>query len=441
MLATAIVGTGPGGTGPLVFAAQNGVLDAWLEMGVALIDRAKTFGGTIGRYAVNSDTLGNVYLECLEPPAARKHFAALRAEPVTRTIRSHARGFPPLPLVGQYFNQFGRVLLKAVTAHPRSMFLGGTTASALRLRTDGSLAIATNSCGKDGTVAARTAVLALGGRPARVRTSIDGLKPDRMMSSDVLLTQSGLSRAASLLAGARRPRVLILGGSHSAYSAAWAFLNLVPQLQFGKGAITIVCRRDPKIFYPTRADAQADRYPFEEDDICRRTQRVNRLAGLRGDGRELWRAMTSRPGTVSESRVRTLRCGSFESMEGDLVRAAYDADLIVTAFGYAPRTIPIYDATGRRLALRADDGGPAVDDDARIILQNGRVLPNVFAIGLGSGYRPHGPMGGEPSFRGQANSLWLYQNDIGGKVYAGVQNYLAASGHAARSDLLAAEAK
>jgi hypothetical protein len=261
-----------------------------------------------------------------------------------------------------------------------------------------------------------------------------------MMSSDVLLTQSGLSRAASLLADAR-PHVLILGGSHSAYSAAWALLNLIPQRQFGKGAITIVCRHDPKIFYPARADARADGYPFVEDDICRRTQRVNRLAGLRGDGRELWRSMTSRPGTASENRVRTLRCESLETMEGELVRLAYDADLIVTAFGYAPRTIPIYDATGRRLALQADEGGPAVDDDARILLRNGRALPNVFAIGLGSGYRPHGPMGGEPSFRGQANSLWLYQNDIGGKVYAGVQNYLEASGRAARSGLLAAEAK
>jgi hypothetical protein len=36
-------------------------------------------------------------------------------------------------------------------------------------------------------------------------------------------------------------------------------------------------------------------------------------------------------------------------------------------------------------------------------------------------------MGGEPNFRGQANSLWLYQNDIGAKVYAGVQEYLERS--------------
>jgi hypothetical protein len=31
-------------------------------------------------------------------------------------------------------------------------------------------------------------------------------------------------------------------------------------------------------------------------------------------------------------------------------------------------------------------------------------------------------MGCEPNFDGQANSLWLYQNDIGGLIYHGIQN-------------------
>jgi hypothetical protein len=29
-------------------------------------------------------------------------------------------------------------------------------------------------------------------------------------------------------------------------------------------------------------------------------------------------------------------------------------------------------------------------------------------------------MGCEPNFDGQANSLWLYQNDIGGLIYRGI---------------------
>jgi hypothetical protein len=35
-------------------------------------------------------------------------------------------------------------------------------------------------------------------------------------------------------------------------------------------------------------------------------------------------------------------------------------------------------------------------------------------------------MGCEPNFSGQANSLWLYQNDIGGTIYSGIHERKAA---------------
>jgi hypothetical protein len=37
----------------------------------------------------------------------------------------------------------------------------------------------------------------------------------------------------------------------------------------------------------------------------------------------------------------------------------------------------------------------------------------VFGIGLASGHVPDGRLGGEASFSGKANGLWLWQNDIG----------------------------
>ena len=98
-----------------------------------------------------------------------------------------------------------------------------------------------------------------------------------------------------------------------------------------------------------------------------------------------------------------------------------DAALIVPAFGYRSMTVPVFDSDGQRLSLNADYGGNFVESDARVRLVAGGALPNVFGIGLGTGFKPSPGMGGEPSFRGQANSLWLYQNDIGGVVYRGVQ--------------------
>src|SRR5215471_991201 len=107
MLATLIMGGGPGGTGPLVWAAQEGRFDDWLAQGVAVLDRAGAIGGTIGRYIINSDSLGAAYLECLVPPPTRSLFGPLRHAPVTRDIEHMREGFPPLGLVGDYLGQLG----------------------------------------------------------------------------------------------------------------------------------------------------------------------------------------------------------------------------------------------------------------------------------------------------------------------------------------------
>jgi predicted oxidoreductase len=42
-----------------------------------------------------------------------------------------------------------------------------------------------------------------------------------------------------------------------------------------------------------------------------------------------------------------------------------------------------------------------------------RPVPGVYGIGLAAGFVPWGKLGGEPSFRGAANGLWLWQNDVG----------------------------
>jgi hypothetical protein len=39
---------------------------------------------------------------------------------------------------------------------------------------------------------------------------------------------------------------------------------------------------------------------------------------------------------------------------------------------------------------------------------------------LGTGYKLPPSMGGEPNFDGQANSLWLYHNDIGAIIYRAI---------------------
>ena len=49
----------------------------------------------------------------------------------------------------------------------------------------------------------------------------------------------------------------------------------------------------------------------------------------------------------------------------------------------------------------------------------GAASTGVGAVGS-AGFVPRGALGGEPSFSGQANGLWLWQNDVGALIVDGV---------------------
>lgn len=436
MRGSLIVGAGPGGTGPLVWAAQSGGLDAWLKSGVTVFDREARMGGTIGRYVINSDSLGTAYLECLDAPPARELFAPLRDEAVTRELEAMRYGYPPLRVVGEYLRRLGGLLEQAIGRYPGSSeFRPRATVRALHLREGGT--VAAEVVTSEGDVLfneAVCAVMALGGRqdlstylhaPLLRGVRLADAELGKIVASDALLTSGGLKRASALLAKASTPRVVVLGGAHSAFSVLWTLTHLLPDIRFGADAITLLYRRPARVLYWTRDDARADGYAFTERDVCPRTQRVNRLGGLRGDGRETWRRLTGRPGAELEARVRMVSLSDPDLSPLQLRRLLDEATLIVPAFGYRSATVPVLDPEGRLIRLKADQGGPAVDREARLLTADGGHIPNIFGIGLGADYRPWGAMGGEPSFEGQTNGLWLYQNDIGAVVYEGVRRCLA----------------
>lgn len=431
ILSCIIVGGGPGGLGPLVWAAQHGELHAWLERGIAVVESTRRLGGSLGRYGINSDSLGGSYLECLGPEGLPEAMRRLRDDPVTREMRAYHEDFPPLPLVDRYMARIGHALAETAAAHPSSRIHLATTARSLHLRSDGTVAVFVHGPeGHAATLVARSAVVAVGGQqPWRDQTLMPGVRIEespsrRVMPSNAVLTHEGLAQASDTLRRAGGRRIVVLGGSHSAYAVAWALLRLPGAAGLADGQIAIAQRRPPRVFYPDRAAALADRYPVEPGDICQRTQRVNRMGGLRGHGRDIWRQITERPNADAERRVSVLDLGQVSS--AGIHSLLDEAALVVPCLGYRSATLPILDSTGRRLALRADGNGAGVADDCRVALADGTRLPNVFGIGLGSGFRPSLAMGCEPNFDGQANSLWLYQNDIGGLIYRGVHEEASA---------------
>ena len=424
MLSSVIIGGGPGGLGPILWAAQHGLLPAWLDRGVAVVERQAHLGGTLGRFGIKSDSLGGSYLECLEAPGLPPELQPLRDEPLAHEMARYRDSFPPLVLVDDYMRRIG-IALAGMLAKRSALHLC-TEARAIHLRRDGSVEVEiTGADGRENVLAARSAVVALGGRQ---RWMHGELKPGlalascqmrHVMPSDRALSIAGLKEADQILAEAGGRPILILGGSHSAYSVAGAFLELPGAERLAKGQIVILQRREPRIFYPDQQAALDDRYEVAPGDICPRTQRVNRMGGLRGFGREMWRQIALRPRTTPEPRVVSM---DMQRLSADELGAMIaEAALVVPAFGYRSAMLPVFDADGARLTLNAELGGVAVGEQSRLLLSDGTSVPNLFGIGLGTGYKLPTSMGGEPNFDGQANSLWLYHNDIGAIIYRAIQ--------------------
>lgn len=404
----ALLGGGPAAMGVLASAARLGVLEDMLAQGVAVIEARDTLGaGTLGDHTIDSDTAAHVLLECLEGP-----LAPLRDHPAARDVAGFGTGSIPLPRAAALLGAIGDRLGALVSASPRSDVRRGTYVA--RVDADGGHHLVT--CIDDrGTVSklrARVVVFAMGGFQSRdgaldavIRDGItlrDVADDARVMLTGRLFAHGGVDRAIALCE--RAPRALVLGGSHSAFTAA--------RLLAARGMhVRMLARRRPRLSYGSRAEALSVGYTdFDERDVCPTTGRVNRLSGLRFHARTLAEEVLLRGDPV---RVSFALLASTSA--ADLRRAIDDAGVIVPAFGYAARTVPYY-VEARRVMLRAELGGALVDDTCAVMQANGRALPNVYALGLASGFVPSGELGGEPSFRGQTNGLWLYQHRVGERV-------------------------
>jgi hypothetical protein len=238
------------------------------------------------------------------------------------------------------------------------------------------------------------------------------LAGDRLIQSDSVLSRGGFEMVADLLSAKRAPRIAVIGGSTSALTTVALLLRGRPALPFGAGGITLLHRRPLRPFYHSVEAAHAEGFTdFGPDDICPVSGFVYRLAGFRLDARDLVLRMLGIDGREPDPRVALHRVSGSDDAAARATLAR--ADLVVAALGYRPRALPLEQADGRALSLAAHAGAPMVDDQCRVRDASGAPIPGLYGIGLAAGLVPHGKLGGEASFVGQANGLWLWQNDVG----------------------------
>jgi hypothetical protein len=420
-----LVGGGPAGIAVLLSAHRDGVLRDLLLQGLLIVERSATLGvGQIGDYVINSDSTGATFLDPLR--AAREpKLRCILDNPVAERIASAAQGAVPLRDVGELMGLIGAAFASIIGEYPQSAILTSCTATSAEMLAGGAWRLnVTDDSGRLRRYEAARLVLATGASQPGSRLEQEHVAGERvsqrwgkrLLQSGEVLSQCGLEHVADLLCGKPAPKVAILGGSTSALAVAHALLHRLPDVAFQAGDITVFHRKPLRVYYTSAEEALADGYTeFGPEDLCPITRRVFRFAGFRLDSRELLMQVRGIGGRSAEPRIALHQLSGQDTGAIEFIDAA---DIVVAAFGYRPNALPLMDHQLQSIPLFASTGpsAPLVDDECRVLNAKGQPVPNVYGIGLAAGYRPRGKFGGEPSFSGQANGLWLWQNGIGSVI-------------------------
>jgi hypothetical protein len=371
--------------------------------GVCLIDQstAETFGGgKLQDYIINANTWANKFVTNVmddkpdvvpQETVTGKPLQRLGTAPTAVTLKGYGCKPAPLKMVGAFLRDAGAVVVDTLNnKYPdssRCLLESSVTAmqqvmlpvpaqyekdlpdknSLVGSCVGWKLSISQSSPGAPGgklsrEIYAHKVVLATGGRQDLPRLP-NPAHTRKLMSSDYVCTQKGLddlrSRLvkAGLAANRTTPgRVVVIGGSHSAFSAVWLCLHRlneslgaangaaqtpaqeskgddINQVVFCQSGICLVHKSSIKVFYSTKADADKDGYVIESAGNVNASQpsgtlgaapgsatkaanagnsqvskswirgQIHPFGGLRGDAKELWRS--ARDGR--ETRVKLIQ--------------------------------------------------------------------------------------------------------------------------------------
>jgi hypothetical protein len=421
-----IVGAGPGGLAPLFAAAYDGRLGELLDGGVTVVDQGSTVGaGNLGQYEISSDSAAEAFLDVVMR-TTEPALEALQTNPIVGVLAASMGGAVPLKQAATFLSLIGETMCGLVETSARGAVLRRHRALFTKRVGPGlwSTRVRCEGTGAEKDLLSRSVILATGARQPLSRLykeEVAGVRllplyEDKLMQSGEILSTTGLASVEARLKSIGSPKVVIVGGSTSAGSVT-SMLLYQSALKFAEGSVVLMHRRPLRIFYASAGEALAEGYTeFGPEDICPISGRVYRLAGFRLETREMIMRARGIAGRPAEPRLRLFELK--EETFGEARCLLDQADMIFASLGYRPRALPVFGYDDRPVSLMAESDAmrPMVDDGCRVLDAQGEPVEGLYGIGLASGLIPSGALGGEPSFKGQANGLWLWQHEVGIKI-------------------------
>lgn len=420
VLNTVLIGGGPAGVAFLISASKKGKLRE-LGTNLAVIERSSTLGaGELAQYAITSDSTAETFLSAVKDNP-EPSIAALMEHPAAREIATYIGKLGvPLYRTGPFLEAMGQRVGAVVTEAGGSVLTRHEVIESRRTAAGlWHTRIRDLATGAERDLLSENIVLATGGyqSPSSIAATPVAGTPlaervgERLMLCDDMLRTGGMDRLRERIAHTRAPRIAIIGASTSAIASA--VLLLKSDIPFGAEGLSLLHREELRPWYPSAKAAHADGFTdFGPDDICPLSGFVYRLAGFRLEARELVLRMLRIGGRTPDPRVCLHQLAG---PDPETARILAKADVVVAALGYRPHALPLLDMAGERIALSAHaPGRPRLADQlCRVTDADGHPLPGAYGIGLAAGFVPEGRLGGEKSFKGKANGLWQWQNDVG----------------------------
>jgi len=420
-----VAGAGPAGMGMLFNALKSGVMPELAKEGLIIVDASANPGtGRLGEYRITANSVGDVFLDCLRDPALRDVFEPLEHSPAYWRIRRQAQSAPQLSDVSELLAEASRLVLDFIVDHYGVKLWRSTTIT--EVVSDGDeYQVWVESEGRSRRIRCRSVVLNLGGRqdPQHLLNSLaeQGLAVSpqaQVQSADALLRMNAVQlRDYFAPTLARNGRVIVVGGSHSAFSV---LENLADALEFaGLKEVTLIHRSPIRLFYESAAAAATAGYAFDEQrDICPISGRVNRSGGLRYRALDVGREALA-CGRIGKTGVRVHLFQTENGPQGQYEsarQALAESDVVVQCTGYQPRLPALNYASGGAIGLLEVKGGLDSDPSGCPLDSTGQRLHGLHLFGLGAGLAVDPRLGSEASFDGRIYGVWQFHHDASSTV-------------------------
>lgn len=404
-----IVGAGPAGIAPLFHMDAENILADYIDKGICIIERSNEIGiGKFKDYNISANTLCETFLEIFRNEDSDIFQEVQKKESYLRLISKDNSTSIKLTEAGLLYKDYSEIIQRKMIGSSNSDVFCESEVMEIKECNDGYCVKYQNlNSGKIFSVFGENILLNLGGEHRCE------FKKHNAITAEYLLTIDIQDKVSKILSENRK--IVLVGNSHSSMSIVSCIKN---NNNFTDNhSIYILGRAPLRLYYKNEEQAKADGYIYDEkNDVCPVTQRINRYSGMRED---------------SFFIAREIIGNQFENIKHFIVSDVeeeslfHEADVIIECTGYQSKMVPIYDIMGNPIHMAYNKGRILVDENFNIVTNDGKPLKRIFSYGLGIGILTGEEIGGEESFKGRIDGVWLYQHFVAPKILNIIEEYIS----------------